>query len=79
MYLSTMRVSLLAAWQEVEQRLGDGDNGDSTDSQGPIQYTEKTPSAAMKSKCLHLHCLPVRVPFGLWNINLTVFLLSLVT
>uniref|UniRef100_A0A3Q3XHN1 Uncharacterized protein n=1 Tax=Mola mola TaxID=94237 RepID=A0A3Q3XHN1_MOLML len=40
------------AWQEVEQQLGDGDGGDSSDSQGPIQYTEKTPSAAMKSEYL---------------------------
>lgn len=34
------------AWQEVEQKLGDGE---SADSQGSIQYTEKTPSAAMKN------------------------------
>ncbi|KAM6941158.1 MAPK regulated corepressor interacting protein 2 [Lycodopsis pacificus] len=34
------------AWQEVEQKLGDGE---SADSQGPVQYTEKTPSAAMKN------------------------------
>ncbi|XP_068582853.1 MAPK regulated corepressor interacting protein 2 [Cebidichthys violaceus] len=34
------------AWQEVEQQLGDGE---SADSQGPIQYSEKTPSAAMKN------------------------------
>ncbi|KAG7223639.1 hypothetical protein INR49_015364 [Caranx melampygus] len=37
------------AWQEVEQKLGDGDGGESTSSQGPVQYTEKTPSAAMKN------------------------------
>lgn len=39
------------AWQEVEQKLGDGgnDGGDSTERQGPVQYTEKTPSAAMKN------------------------------
>ncbi|XP_070836236.1 MAPK regulated corepressor interacting protein 2 [Chaetodon trifascialis] len=37
------------AWQEVEQKLGDGDGRPSTDSPGPIQYTEKTPSAAMKN------------------------------
>ncbi|AWP05987.1 C16orf14 -like isoform 2 [Scophthalmus maximus] len=37
------------AWQEVEQKLGDGDSGESTDSQGPVQYTEKTPGAAMKN------------------------------
>ncbi|XP_040042516.1 MAPK regulated corepressor interacting protein 2 [Gasterosteus aculeatus] len=30
------------AWQEVEQKLGD-------DSQGPVQYAEKTPGAAMKN------------------------------
>nr|XP_019939748.1 PREDICTED: MAPK regulated corepressor interacting protein 2-like [Paralichthys olivaceus] len=35
------------AWQELEQRLGDV--GKSTDNQRPIQYTEKTPSAAMKN------------------------------
>lgn len=35
------------AWQQVEQQLGDG--GDSTDSHGPVQYTEKTPSTAMKN------------------------------
>ncbi|XP_035034171.1 MAPK regulated corepressor interacting protein 2 [Hippoglossus stenolepis] len=37
------------AWQELEQELGDGDVGKSTDNQGPVQYTEKTPSAAMKN------------------------------
>lgn len=41
---------LLAAWQEVEQKLGDGVQGEPADSPGPVQYTEKTPSAAMKSK-----------------------------
>ncbi|XP_034441368.1 MAPK regulated corepressor interacting protein 2 [Hippoglossus hippoglossus] len=35
------------AWQELEQELGDV--GKSTDNQGPVQYTEKTPSAAMKN------------------------------
>nr|ACQ58184.1 C16orf14 homolog [Anoplopoma fimbria] len=35
------------AWQEVEQKLGDG--GESANSQGPIQYTEKAPGAAMKN------------------------------
>lgn len=35
------------AWQQVEQQLGDG--GDSADCQGPVQYTEKTPSTAMKN------------------------------
>lgn len=35
------------AWQEVEQKLGDG--GETSNSQGPIQYTEKTPSAVMKN------------------------------
>ena len=39
---------------ELEQKLGDGDVGKSTDNQGPVQYTEKTPSAAMKSKSLTL-------------------------
>ncbi|XP_034385445.1 MAPK regulated corepressor interacting protein 2 [Cyclopterus lumpus] len=34
------------AWQEVEQKLGDGEPAD---SQRPIQYTEKTPGAAMKN------------------------------
>ncbi|XP_042341622.1 MAPK regulated corepressor interacting protein 2 [Plectropomus leopardus] len=38
------------AWQEVEKKLGEGDCGESTDSHVPIQYTEKTPGAAMKSK-----------------------------
>lgn len=42
-------VCLAAAWQEVEQRLEGGASGDSL-SQGPIQYTEKTPSTTMKSK-----------------------------
>ncbi|KAL3067178.1 MAPK regulated corepressor interacting protein 2 [Trematomus bernacchii] len=37
------------AWQEVEQNKGDGDGVESTESQGPIQYTEKTPSVAMKN------------------------------
>ncbi|XP_056135797.1 MAPK regulated corepressor interacting protein 2 [Lampris incognitus] len=39
------------AWQEVEQKLGhsDGDCGESAGGQGPIQYTEKTPSPAMKN------------------------------
>ncbi|XP_026215497.1 MAPK regulated corepressor interacting protein 2 [Anabas testudineus] len=37
------------AWQEVEQKLGDGDTGESTNSQGPVQYSDKTPSAAMKN------------------------------
>ncbi|XP_076023396.1 MAPK regulated corepressor interacting protein 2 [Genypterus blacodes] len=37
------------AWQEVEQKLGDEDGGESACSQGPVQYTEKTPSAAMKN------------------------------
>lgn len=45
---------LHAAWQEVEQKLGDGDTEESTNSQGPVQYSEKTPSAAMKSKYMHL-------------------------
>lgn len=35
----------------MEQKLGEGDGGE---SQGPVQYTEKTPSAAMKSKYLRL-------------------------
>ncbi|XP_037328154.1 MAPK regulated corepressor interacting protein 2 [Pungitius pungitius] len=34
------------AWQEVEQKLG---GGASADTQGPVQYTERTPSAAMKN------------------------------
>lgn len=37
------------AWQEVEQKLGDGAGREPTDSRGPVQYTEKTPSAAMKN------------------------------
>lgn len=37
-----------AAWQEVEQKLGNG--GDVTDSKGPVQYAEKTPGVAMKSE-----------------------------
>jgi len=37
------------AWQEVEQKLGDGDVGGPSGGQGPVQYTEKTPSAAMKN------------------------------
>ncbi|XP_060908538.1 MAPK regulated corepressor interacting protein 2 [Labrus mixtus] len=37
------------AWQEVEQQLGDGDGVGSTECQGPVQYSEKTPSAAMKN------------------------------
>ncbi|XP_032385504.1 MAPK regulated corepressor interacting protein 2 [Etheostoma spectabile] len=37
------------AWQEVERKMGDGEGGESTGSQGPVQYTEKTPSAAMKN------------------------------
>ncbi|KAM9856722.1 MAPK regulated corepressor interacting protein 2 isoform 2-T2 [Aulostomus maculatus] len=35
------------AWQEVEQKLGDVE--ESAGTQGPVQYTEKTPSAAMKN------------------------------
>ncbi|XP_057699035.1 MAPK regulated corepressor interacting protein 2 [Corythoichthys intestinalis] len=37
------------AWREVEQKLGDGNDGKSTGSRGPVQYTEKTPSAVMKN------------------------------
>ncbi|KAK7930136.1 hypothetical protein WMY93_006531 [Mugilogobius chulae] len=38
------------AWQEVEQKLENGtDMTDVTDSKGPVQYAEKTPSAAMKN------------------------------
>uniref|UniRef100_A0A3Q1EX24 MAPK regulated corepressor interacting protein 2 n=1 Tax=Acanthochromis polyacanthus TaxID=80966 RepID=A0A3Q1EX24_9TELE len=36
-------------WQEVEQKLEDRDGGESANSQGPVQYTEKTPSTAMKN------------------------------
>ena len=54
---------LLAAWQEVEQNKGDGDGVESTESQGPIQYTEKTPSVAMKSEYLHLHLFTWITPF----------------
>lgn len=48
-YNST-RVWLFAVWQEVEQKLEDGGRGELAGSQGPVQYSEKTPSAAMKSK-----------------------------
>uniref|UniRef100_A0A3Q2T841 MAPK regulated corepressor interacting protein 2 n=1 Tax=Fundulus heteroclitus TaxID=8078 RepID=A0A3Q2T841_FUNHE len=34
-------------WQEVEQKLED--RGESADSKGPVQYTEKTPSTVMKN------------------------------
>ncbi|XP_068177590.1 MAPK regulated corepressor interacting protein 2 [Antennarius striatus] len=37
------------AWQEVEQKLGDGEERESTNSLGPIQYSEKNPSTSMKS------------------------------
>lgn len=37
------------AWQEVEQKLEHGGRGELADSQGPVQYSEKTPSAAMKN------------------------------
>ncbi|XP_068606987.1 MAPK regulated corepressor interacting protein 2 [Brachionichthys hirsutus] len=36
------------AWQEVEQKLGDGEEEESRNSRGPVQYAEKTPSAAAK-------------------------------
>ncbi|XP_017281072.1 MAPK regulated corepressor interacting protein 2 [Kryptolebias marmoratus] len=36
-------------WQEVEQKLEGKDRGESADSHGPVQYTEKTPSAVMKN------------------------------
>lgn len=36
------------AWQEVEQKLEDGEGG-STGRRGPIQYTEKTPGPNMKN------------------------------
>ncbi|KAM9770828.1 MAPK regulated corepressor interacting protein 2 isoform 2-T2 [Menidia menidia] len=36
-------------WQEVEKKLEDGDRGESADAPGPVQYTEKTPSAVMKN------------------------------
>lgn len=36
-------------WQEVEQKLEDGSRGELADNQGPVQYSEKTPSAAMKN------------------------------
>lgn len=39
-----------AVWQEVEQKLEDRDGGESADSPAPVQYTEKTPSAVMKSE-----------------------------
>lgn len=35
------------AWQEVEQELGN--DGEVTESKGPVQYTEKNPSATMKN------------------------------
>lgn len=35
------------AWQEVEQKLGN--DGETVGSQGPVQYTEKTPNSAMKN------------------------------
>lgn len=34
-------------WQEVEQKLED--RGEMADSPGPVQYSEKTPSTAMKN------------------------------
>uniref|UniRef100_A0A8C7X6G9 MAPK regulated corepressor interacting protein 2 n=1 Tax=Oryzias sinensis TaxID=183150 RepID=A0A8C7X6G9_9TELE len=34
-------------WQEVEQKLED--RRESSDHHGPVQYTEKTPSAVMKN------------------------------
>ncbi|XP_029916891.1 MAPK regulated corepressor interacting protein 2 [Myripristis murdjan] len=37
------------AWQEVEQKLGDSDGGKPAGGQGPVQYTEKTPSPVMKN------------------------------
>ncbi|XP_077427169.1 MAPK regulated corepressor interacting protein 2 [Vanacampus margaritifer] len=37
------------AWREVEQKLGDGDDRESTGSPGPVQYTEKTPNVVMKN------------------------------
>lgn len=37
------------AWQEVEQKLGDGDSLGSTESKGPVQYSEKTPNTVMKN------------------------------
>lgn len=37
------------AWQEVEQKLEGEDSSESSHRQGPVQYTEKTPSAAMKN------------------------------
>ncbi|XP_061130102.1 MAPK regulated corepressor interacting protein 2 [Syngnathus typhle] len=37
------------AWREVEQKLGEGDNGESVDSQGPVQYTEKNPNVVVKN------------------------------
>ncbi|CAL1601787.1 unnamed protein product [Knipowitschia caucasica] len=35
------------AWQDVEQKLENG--ADVTDHKGPVQYAERTPSAAMKN------------------------------
>lgn len=43
-------VRLLTVWQEVEQKLEDKDRGESADCQGPVQYTEKTPSPVIKSE-----------------------------
>ncbi|KAJ8367311.1 hypothetical protein AAFF_G00320950 [Aldrovandia affinis] len=40
------------AWQEIEQQLGhasQSENGQSEESQGPMQYTEKNPSPGMKN------------------------------
>ncbi|XP_030638334.1 MAPK regulated corepressor interacting protein 2 isoform X2 [Chanos chanos] len=35
------------AWQEVEQKLGDG--GQPENGKGPVQYAERTPSPGMKN------------------------------
>ncbi|XP_077460587.1 MAPK regulated corepressor interacting protein 2 [Stigmatopora argus] len=37
------------AWREVEQKLGETKDGESTGVRGPVQYTEKTSNAGMKS------------------------------
>lgn len=61
---------LPAAWQEVEQKLEGRGSGDSL-GQGPIQYTEKTPSASMKSKCPRHGSPSFAAEVSTFSVNLT--------
>ncbi len=39
---------MIAAWQEVEQKLGEGSQPEN--GKGPVQYAERSPNPGMKSQ-----------------------------